>query len=113
VGVCFVHPAVGAQSRAASGVYQIISGTFSECCGIAGDIRSSLPNGSQRFVRLTVDPQSDVATMTFLGNDMQTVFSAIPCPPGEPIIFSFEHGFAFSNSIEFHVDPGPRPYQMY
>lgn len=102
-----------AQSGAASGLYQIISGNYIECCGLAGDIRSSLPNGSQRFVRLTVDPQDDVATMTFLGNDMQTVFSVIPCPPGDPINFSFDHGLVFSNRLVFHVDPGGPPYRKY
>src|SRR6266568_2229333 len=100
----------GAESGAASGVYQIISGAYSECCGIGGTFRSSLPNESQSFVRLTVDPQAELATMTFLGKDAQTVFSVVPCPPGDPIIFSFDYGFIFSNSIVFHVDPGPPPY---
>src|SRR5437867_9912246 len=86
----------------ANGLYQIISGTYIECCGIGGDFRSSLPNESQGFVRLTVDPQSDLATMTFLGEDSQTIFSVVPCPPGDPINFSFDYGFIFSNSIVFH-----------
>ena len=103
----------GAEGRAASGVYQIISGAYSECCGIAGDFLSSLPNASQSFVRLTVDPQSELATMTFLGKDVQTVFSVVPCPPGDPINFSFDYGFTLSNSIVFHVDPGPAPYFEY
>src|SRR6266567_7315150 len=103
----------GAESEAASGVYQIISGAYSECCGIGGTFRSSLPNESQSFVKLTVDPQSELATMTFLGKDVQTVFSVVPCPPGDPINFSFNYGFTFSNSIVFHVDPGPAPYYEY
>ncbi len=103
----------GAESQAASGVYQIISGAYSECCGIAGDLLSSLPNESQSFVRLTVDPQRKLATMTFLGKDVQTVFSVVPCPPGDPINFSFDYGFTLSNSIVFHVDPGPAPYFEY
>ena len=106
------HPA-GAQSRAASGLYQIISGTYSECCGIAGDFSFSLPNESQGFVGLTVDSPSYLVTMRFLGNDMRTVFSVVPCPPGDPINFSFGYGFIFSNSIVFHVDPGPAPYYEY
>jgi hypothetical protein len=36
--------------RVTSGVYEIISGTYTECCGIAGDFSFSLPNKSQRFV---------------------------------------------------------------
>ena len=104
---------VGAQSRAASGLYQIISGTYIECCGIGGDFLSSLPNDSQRFVRLTVDPPRKVAAMAFLGKDMQTVFSVVPCPPGDPINFSFDHGLIFSDRLVFHVDPGGPPYRKY
>jgi len=32
----------GAQSGAATGLYQIISGSYDACCGIAGDFRFSL-----------------------------------------------------------------------
>ena len=103
----------GAQSGAASGLYQIISGSYDACCGIAGDFRFSLPNESQGFVRLTVDPQRSIASMTFLGADGQAVFSVVPCPPGDPITFGFGYGFTFSNNIEFHVDPGPPPYSVY
>jgi hypothetical protein len=103
-----VHPVVG-KSGFTSGLYQITSGSFSECCGIAGDFRYSLPKESQRFVRLAVDPQGHFATMTFLGNDQQTVFSAVACPSGDPIPFRFNYGFVFSNHLEFRVDPGPPP----
>ena len=108
----YIHWA-GAQSRAASGLYQITSGTYDECCGIGGDFSSSLPNESQGFVSLTVDPQRNTATMIFLGEDGQTVFGVVPCPPGDPINFSLDYGFSLSNSIVFHVDPGPPPYQTY
>ena len=103
-----------AQSGPASGLYQIISGTYIECCGFAGgDFRYALPTERQGFVELTVDPQGNSATMTFLGEDMQTIFSVVPCPPGPPISFSFSHGLVFSNRTVFHVDPGPPPYQTY
>ena len=98
------------QGAPASGLYEIISGTYSECCGIAGPLRSSLPNANQGYVSLTVDSQGSLASMTFLGKDMQTVFSILPCPPGDPIKFTFNYGFIFSNTIIFHVDPGPPPY---
>lgn len=101
----------GAQSRAVSGLYQITSGTYIECCGIAGDFRASLPNDRQRFVRLTVE--KNIASMTFLGNAGQRVFSVLPCPPGDPINFSFDHGLFFSNRLVFHVDPGGPPYRKY
>src|ERR1043165_5017833 len=93
----------GAQSGFAAGVYQVISGTYIKCCGIAGELRSSLPDENQSFVRLTVDPQTSTATMTFLSADAQTVFSVVPCPPGGPIDFNLVYGFIFSNNIEFHV----------
>ncbi len=110
--VVSLHSA-GAQGEAASGLYQIISGTYTACCGIAGEITSSLPDKSQSFIRLTVDPRSDLAAMTFLSADSQTVFSVFPCPPADEINFHFDYGFVHSNSIEFHVDPGPPPASVY
>jgi hypothetical protein len=99
--------AARAQNTAISGLYQIVSGTFSACCGIGGDFRSSLPNPQQSFIRLTLNAQGSDPTMTILGEDMQTVFRVFSCPPGPRIPFSFSHGNAFSNWIAFHVDPGP------
>ena len=100
----------GAQSGPTSGLYRIISGSYIERSGTLGDSFSSLPNASQRFVRLLVDtdPQSYLVTMTFLGEDLQTVFSVIPCPPGGPVSFSF-FGSAYTDPMTFHVDPSPPP----
>ena len=106
-------PSAGAQSGAGSGLYRIVSGSYNECCGIAGDLRSSLPNESQGFVRLTVDTQTEFATMTFLGKDLQTFFRVVRCPDGDPLNFSLDYGFSFSNTIVFHIDPGPPPYSVY
>jgi hypothetical protein len=103
----------GAQSGAASGLYQIISGRYSECCGFAGsEFGYDLPQDNQSFVRFAVDPSENIASMTFLASDMQTVFSTIPCSPSGAINFSFNQGSVFSNRTVFHVDPGPPPYQM-
>jgi len=109
IAVLFLQSA-GAQSGPTSGLYQIISGSYVERSGSLGDSFSSLPNASQRFVRLLIDPdpQSHLVTMTFLGEDVQTVFSAIPCPPGGPISFSF-WGSAYTDPMTFHVDPSPPP----
>ncbi len=102
------------QGGPASGSYQIVSGSYITCCGFAGlPFSQPLPNQSQGFVQLTVDPQSQLATMTVLGQDMQSVFGMLPCPPDAPIYFSFSHGFVFSNVVEFHVDPGPPPYGVF
>ena len=103
----------GAQSSVTSGLYEIVSGTYTECCGIAGEMRSPAPNERQSFVRLSVDTQTDLATMTFLGRDLQTVFSVVPCPIGDPVQFLFNYGFVYSNSIIFLADPGPPPYGIY
>jgi hypothetical protein len=109
IAVLFLQSA-GAQSGPTSGLYRIISGSYIERSGSLGDSFSSLPNASQRFVRLLVDPdpQSYLVTMTFLGEDLQTVFSAMPCPPGGPISFSFL-GSAYTDPMTFHVDPSPPP----
>src|SRR5437667_6039707 len=109
IAVLFLQSA-GAHSAPSSGLYRIISGSSIERSGSLGDSFSSLPNASQRFVRLLVDPdpQSYLVTMTFLGEDLQTVFSAMPCPPGGPVSFSF-WGSAYTDPMTFHVDPSPPP----
>src|SRR5439155_1093979 len=103
----FVDPEALQHSRR---LYRIVPGSYIERSGSLGDSFSSLPNASQRFVRLLVDPdpQSYLVTMTFLGEDMQTVFSAMPCPPGGPVSFSF-WGSAYTDPMTFHVDPSPPP----
>jgi len=101
---------VFAQSGVASGLYQIVSGTFTECCSLLGENRYSLPNESQTFVSLANDPQSGLPAMTFLSRDMQTVFGVSLCPTGAAN-FSFGDGMVFPDRIVFHVDPGG-PYQL-
>src|SRR5436190_12214880 len=99
-------PSVLAQSGFQSGLYRITSGTYTECCGFAGSVRYTLPNSGQSYVRLTIDSQN-LATMTFLGQDAQTVFSRISCPPTSRLDFDFHYGLVFPDAIFFHVDPGP------
>jgi hypothetical protein len=102
-----------AQGSVASGLYEITSGSYTECCGIAGELTVPLPNESQRFVWLTVDPQTGLASMSFLGRDRQTVFSIVPCLSTGSIQFALNYGFCYSNSILFLADPGPPPYSIY
>lgn len=90
-----------------SGYYEIQSGAYTQCCGLAGESHDPLPNENQRFVRLQVDSQARSASLTFLGPDLRTVFSQFSCALGGPINFSFDHGFVFTNVLEFRVDPGP------
>jgi len=111
--LAFIGRSSRGQSVPASGLYRITSGSYSECCGIAGDLGYALPAQPQTFVNLQIDSQTDLATMTFLGQDAQTVFSVTPCPPINPINFRFDYGFVSSNQIFFHVDPGPPPDQKF
>src|SRR6185295_3007171 len=96
-----------------AGLYAINSGTYRACCGFGGALGYPLPAEPQTYVRLDIDSQSGLITMTFLGDDAQSVFTVQPCPPGAPIAFSFSHGFVFSGQIIFHVDPGPQSYWNY
>jgi hypothetical protein len=101
------------QSTLMNGLYRISSGSFSACCGIAGDLGYSLPAQKQTYVRLQIDSQTNLATMTFLAQDKQTIFSVFVCPPADPFNFNFENGLVHSNQIFFHIDPGPPPDQKY
>jgi len=107
------HLTVFDPARPRSGLYQIDSGKFGACCGIAGDLGYDLPADVQTFVRLDVDSQNNTASMSFLGEDAQTVFRVLPCPVGNPIPFAFNYGLVFSNRIFFHVEPGPPSYWNY
>jgi len=112
-----LHGGIGfspAQCTPVSGLYQIIGGSYSECCGIAGNgFVVTLPNQNQSFVRLNIDAQNNLASMTFLANDARTVFSTIPCLPSGDIDFNFQFGFVSGDELLFHVDPGPPPYGEY
>jgi hypothetical protein len=102
-----------AETVPVSGLYQILAGRYTECCGLAGaDSGYDLPNPGQSYIKLTVDPQSGLASMAFLAADLQTVFSVAPCPPAGNIEFRFNYGFSYPGGIIFHVDPGPPPYSV-
>ena len=90
----------------ASGLYQIISGTYSECCGIGGPFTHSLPEANQNYVQLTVDSQENHAQMAFLGEDLHTVFSTSPGGLGTGFTYSFGTGTVFPDHIQFQ--PGIR-----
>ena len=101
------------QPTPTSGLYQIVSGSFTECCGIAGPHRTLLPSPSQYFVRLTVDPTKRTR-MTFLGSDMRIFSEVTLCPPSTVVPFDFDYGFPYSTNIIYHTDPGPAPlFQHY
>jgi hypothetical protein len=87
------------------GIYEIGSGTYISCCGLLGATETSLPDERQRFIELGY--AGDTASIAFLGEDMQTVFSVFSCSIGAEIEFSFDHGLVLTDHIVFHVDPGP------
>ena len=88
----------------ASGLYQIISGTYSECCGIGGPFTHSLPEANQNYVQLTVDSQENHAQMAFLGENLHTLFSTSPGGPGTGFTFLFTTGTVLADHILFQPE---------
>ena len=93
-----------AQELPISGLYQIISGTYTECCGIAGPFINPLPETNQNYVQLTVDAQENHSQMAFLGEDLHTIFSTSPGGPGGGFTFLFATGTLFSDHIQFQPE---------
>jgi hypothetical protein len=99
-----------AQGGPTNGLYQIVSGRYTECCGFAGPFIYPLPDSRQAFVQLAIDPQSNLAQMAFLGPDAHTVFRNAPFGPVGAFAFSFSNGMVFPDRIEFRglfLPPGP------
>jgi hypothetical protein len=112
--LCFAAFPVRGADGPVSGLYRIVSGRYSACCGIAGnDFGYDLPTSQQSFVWFKVDQQSGVASMAFLADDLHTVFSTVPCPVGGEIAFKFKFGSVLKDRTVFHADPGPPPYYTY
>ena len=89
------------HGQPASGLFQILSGRYAECCGIGGASVYPLPYGNQGFVELTVDSRSQRAQMAILGQDMHTVFQIPPLGPRAGFAFSLSNGMVFPDRIEF------------
>ena len=99
-----------AQGGPTNGLYQIVSGRYTECCGFTAGLIYPLPDSSQAFVQLTIDPQSNRAQMTILGQDARTVFRIAPIFSRSEFAFSFSNGIVFPDRIEFRgplLPPGP------
>jgi hypothetical protein len=113
IGTSLTPLAAVAQELPSSGLYQIVSGRFVECCGIAGPIPHNVPDDRQRFVRLEVDGRQ--VSMTILGNGLEIFTKDVLCADTSPVRFSFPNGFVApgSSNIVFHGDPGPFPNSQY
>src|SRR5712691_6560807 len=94
-------PLAPAQGGSTNGLYQIVAGRYTACCGIAGPFIYPLPDIGQTFIQLTIDPQSNRAEMTILGQDARTVFRIPPIGFSSGFAFSFSNGIVFPDRIEF------------
>lgn len=111
--VALLIPRIGfAANPPSEGLYQIVSGTYTACCTLVGELQTGLPAGEQSYVRLKINATNGTASLTFLGQDVQTVSSAALCPSGE-LNFDLDYGFTMNSQVVFHADPGPPPYQLY
>ena len=93
-----------------SGLYRITSGSYSQCCGLAGTLAFALPDVDQAYIVLSVAPGGALASMTLVGEDQQTVLKAFAMPPRQEFAFSFSGGVISTNSIHFSaLTPAPLP----
>ena len=94
-----------AQTTFKSGFYEITSGEYSECCGFVGiPFRYELPDERQQFVELALNPAGTTARLTFLGPDLQTVFTSYPWTE-RTFAFSFSNGIVLPDRIQFGDGP--------
>ncbi len=104
-----VRPACS-QAAPASGLYQIVSGRYFECCGIGGAFVHLLPDNIQAFIELTIGPENNGARMRILGSDMQTVFTIPPSASRPGLTFDLSNGAVYPDRIEFGI---PLPNQLF
>lgn len=107
-----LHPVLFASlagAQPAGGIYEIRSGRYTECCGIAGPLLTLLPESRQASVHLAFDPAG--ARLTFLGQDLETVFSIPPLSPRPGFVYALSNGMVFPDRIEFRGQ-GPSPVQL-
>lgn len=90
-----------AQSGPTGGLYQIVSGRYIACCGIAGPFIAPLPDARNAFIELTVDLKNNLAQMKVLGQDMHTVLRILPESCRSEFAYVFTNGIIFPDHIEF------------
>ena len=100
-----------AQGGPASGLYQIVSGRYVACCGLAGPMIQPLPNAGDAFVQLTVDSQNNQAWITFLGQDKQTTLRIPAEGPRSEFSYALSNGMVFPDRVTFGGPLPPEPSQ--
>src|SRR5258706_9209152 len=103
-----VNQPAWAQGVPASGLYQIILGRYVECCGIGGAFSYPLPTATQEFVELRIEPELNLAQMTFLAPDRHTVFHTSSFGPLSGFTYAFTNGMVFTDHIQFGGPVPPR-----
>lgn len=97
-----------AQLAPITSLYQVLSGTYAECCGFTGvPIQTPLPSGEQTFVQLALDPGSGLTTFSVLGPDGRTVFTTTPCLPSGVVTLQFAGGVPQRDSLQFAGSTDP------
>jgi hypothetical protein len=59
------------------GLYQIVSGTYSQAGGFTGGWSESLPSGAFAFVALSADRGTETSQLIFLGRNLRPSFSPL------------------------------------
>src|SRR6266550_7945260 len=93
-----------AQEWPVSGLYQIISGDYSECRELCGIFHSSLPDTNQSYVELVVDAQRNTVAMAILGADRHTVFDNFG---SNGCTFFLTNGVVLSDHVQFAGEQSP------
>jgi hypothetical protein len=94
-------PQAWSQDAPTGGVYQIISGRHTSCCGIGGPLTHSLPDGSSSYIELTVDTPNKSAAMRILGDDLSTVLQIPADASREEFNYSVANGVVLPDRIQF------------
>ncbi len=109
-----------AVARAASfstNEYQITSGRYFACCGIAGPVNQQLPDAEQSSVRLVIHHDSQRARMFILGTDRSVaqefedgrvaagyIEFGMPVPAGQPGGFTSLHYIVSNNAAGLRIN---------
>jgi len=88
-------------------MYQITSGSYRACCGIAGPFMNVLPDAEDAFIELSVDQANQRAQMRILGQDMRTVKHIPPESCRGEFVYAFTNGVVYPDRIQFGMPGAP------